>query len=939
MLLLWPLWKGNMISQAHSQQLQLKYGLPESLVKSLEESGEVCSLSPSEVRDHLGRTDIDSSGFLIKYPGNRATTIRLDTPHVNRDGKPQKYLHRKGELNYLYNPGVDLTQAGELWVVEGELKALCGRAQGLPIVGLSGVYNWRTSGEEAALLAEGEKLSDEEALLPELAQVNWERKKINLLYDSDITPGHKSYNAFLRLAEQLYRLGAEEVRILSLPSVAQGQKTGLDEFILARGPEALQDLQAIKSRKESYLPTRSGATWYAERKIKSHDLEDKQKAAIAYLGAKGKFIAGAWLKEQGLLQKDITPLLQEAKEKLAQLQAKPRTSSSSQAGEDLPELGPEYDTPKALLKITGEYSLDTQGRLCKEESKFNEKTGELNLFQIPLCNFVAWPIREILKDSGNGTPERYLELRGLLQNGEALPTRKVPLTDLLGKPTSWAGLTWRAGAGIKPYQEREVLYCIQRLAEAVPQTVVYSHLGWRKINGEWSYLHAGGAVGATEDVETDLLEGLGRYRLPETVENMKEAIQTSLSLLELAPKKITVPLLGNTYLAPLCSPLKQAGVEPSHMTYVLGFTGTWKSSLAALFLSHYGDFNKNNLPASFEDTKGGYEILASLAKDCILEIDDYHPPKTMQEKSRMEGHLEFLSRNQGDRHGKNRMTASSTSLREGHPPAGLVLITGEVCPLSGSSLARNLVIKLLAGDINKEKYDLALSQKPLLSQAMVGYLTWLRPQLDDVAKHDAEGFRKLRDKAAKTAKVENRHGRLNETVAHIYMGLSSFVQFALSQDALSHEEAQKILLEAWGTLNQIADEQTFEAEAGEPVKRFFEIVRILETTGRVYFADMEDTPTLLDHCIKIGWRDTEAKITYLLYEEAWRQVSSYLQSLEESLPCSKNGFPELVEIKKLLAKRGKKKRVYQERVGDKGKLRPYMLAVWDKAFEQEEENE
>ena len=49
---------------------------------------------------------------------------------------------------------------------------------GLPVVGLSGVYNWRTSGEEAGLLAEGERLKDEEALLPELAQVDWSGKKM-----------------------------------------------------------------------------------------------------------------------------------------------------------------------------------------------------------------------------------------------------------------------------------------------------------------------------------------------------------------------------------------------------------------------------------------------------------------------------------------------------------------------------------------------------------------------------------------------------------------------------------------------------------------------------------------------------------------------------------------------------------------------------------------
>ena len=167
-----------MIFEAHRQQLQLKYGLPEALVNSLEERGEVCSLSPSEVRSHLGRQDIDSSGFQLKYPGNGASTIRLDNPPVNGDGKPQKYLRRKGEPNYLFNPGVDLTQAGELLIVEGELKALCGYAQGLPVVGLSGVYNWRTSGPEAELLADGEKLKDEEALLPELAQVDWEGKKI-----------------------------------------------------------------------------------------------------------------------------------------------------------------------------------------------------------------------------------------------------------------------------------------------------------------------------------------------------------------------------------------------------------------------------------------------------------------------------------------------------------------------------------------------------------------------------------------------------------------------------------------------------------------------------------------------------------------------------------------------------------------------------------------
>ena len=260
------LWGDRMpLCEAHKNRLLLHYGIdperPE--IKILVESGQLRSVTSQEIEDLTG-WEVDGSGLHIGYPGTEAFVIRPDNPPA---GGP-KYLHPKGEPNSLFNPpGFDLSQAQDLWITEGELKALCGFLRGLPVVALGGVYNWRTSGPEAELLAEGEKLKDEEALLPELAQVNWSGKKVTLLYDSDITLGHGAYPAFERLAEQLYRLGAEEVRILSLPSVSQGQKTGLDEFILARKEQALPDLQAMKDRKEPYLPIRDGALAYAERLV------------------------------------------------------------------------------------------------------------------------------------------------------------------------------------------------------------------------------------------------------------------------------------------------------------------------------------------------------------------------------------------------------------------------------------------------------------------------------------------------------------------------------------------------------------------------------------------------------------------------------------------------------------------------------------------------
>ena len=216
-----------MLSEAHNQILQFKYGLQETMIVSLREIGSISSLNPVEVRSYLGRADIDSAGLLIKYHGNGFSTIGLDNPPRGKKGKPQKYLRRSEEPNSLFvPPGVNLGSQ-VLWRVEGELKALCGHGHGLEIVGLSGVFCWRTEGELITLLTREEKLSDEEALLPELTRIRWEGKEVNLLYDSDITPGHIAYEAFPRLAEQLYRMGALEVRILSLPSLAKDQKTGL----------------------------------------------------------------------------------------------------------------------------------------------------------------------------------------------------------------------------------------------------------------------------------------------------------------------------------------------------------------------------------------------------------------------------------------------------------------------------------------------------------------------------------------------------------------------------------------------------------------------------------------------------------------------------------------------------------------------------------------
>jgi len=682
----------------------------------------------------------------------------------------------------------------------------------------------------------------------------------------------------------------------------------------------------MKDRKEPYLPIRAGALRYAERLIKSEKLEDKLAATVAFLGAKGKVFALDWLTKQGLKGDTRKALLQEAKEKLAQLQAKPK-ASQAQAGE---ELGPEYQHIKQLLQeLGGDYSLDNLGRLCKEVQKLIG--DEFILLQVPLCNFVGWPIREILKDSGNGAPERYLELEGLLQSGAPLRPVKISLNDFLGKPSSWAGLAWGAKAALRPNLEKEAAYAIQEMARDIPETTIFTHTGWRKIKGSWVFLHAGGAVGS-EAVEVEISDRLRKYSLPEDKGDIKNALQASLSLLGLGPKGIMYPLFSLVWLTPLCEALRRAGIEPGFVTYLWGTSGSFKSTLIALLLSHYGNFEPKGLPANFRDSPKSIEEMAFQAKDILLVVDDLYPAKDPRERAKLEGVLEYLTRNQGDRQGRGRLKSTIT-LMAGHPPRGLALCSGEIMPLSGSSLARNFVLHLLKEDINQEKLTQAQAQQDLFSHAMRGYLEWLAPQLDEFPSNFSEDFEKLREYAKKESKTRTRHRRLDETVAFLFLGLNAFIKYAIAQDALTQEKADKLLQEAWKTLNEVADELAQVAEREEPTKRFFEALLELQAQGRIYFATMEDVaPELAERtqgAAKIGWGPDDKGVYYLLYGPALEQVTRYLRGQEEGLSLSKNSLLDSMEQKGLLDRsQGDRRSIVKKIAGNQVRVLP----ILEKAF-------
>jgi hypothetical protein len=146
--------------------------------------------------------------------------MRPDNPRTDEKGKRIKYESPMELPNRAYFPsGVvpilhDPTQS--LLMTEGEKKALKATLEGLPCVGLVGVWGWQKKRERNG---KGQPVGERE-LIPDLAAVAWAGREVVIIFDWDAVHKPEVKQAETALAEMLVRLGAK-VKIVRLPEPAK----------------------------------------------------------------------------------------------------------------------------------------------------------------------------------------------------------------------------------------------------------------------------------------------------------------------------------------------------------------------------------------------------------------------------------------------------------------------------------------------------------------------------------------------------------------------------------------------------------------------------------------------------------------------------------------------------------------------------------------------
>jgi len=197
----------------------------------------------------------------FKDDGGQVVLVRVKPDNrPQRNGKPgPKYLSPSGSTLRVYvPPGVyDVFDrpTQPLILTEGEKKALKATQDGFPCIALTGVDCWHTPRSSS--------------LLPDLARIAWQGRDVYICFDSDAETNDNVRTNEILLAATLRRHGAA-VRIVRLPAGANGEKVGLDDYLVANGPDAFRLL--LDAAAEPELPDPNTL------KIRANDLDPAQVA-------------------------------------------------------------------------------------------------------------------------------------------------------------------------------------------------------------------------------------------------------------------------------------------------------------------------------------------------------------------------------------------------------------------------------------------------------------------------------------------------------------------------------------------------------------------------------------------------------------------------------------------------------------------------------------
>lgn len=512
--------------------------------------------------------------------------------------------------------------------------------------------------------------------------------------------------------------------------------------------------------------------------------------------------------------------------------------------------------------------------------------------RIHLCNFLPYLVSEKVYDNGV-TTSRQFEVGGIFENGSELP--KIVLSVAEFESMNWVTERWgvkcnmEAGKAIKEH----IRHAIQTTGLEIHSDTIYTHSGWRTVDGKLKFL-LDGMENSCQMEQT----AMDNYHFPKEVTDGNASFELLHS--GLAPFEILFPLVAFQYLAPLCHLLQLKQHMPKTILSLVGRTGSKKSSLSALLLSHFGKFSYDTLPLTFRDTGNSIVERLFYSKDLPTVIDDFHPTRNgSYEQADMIKTMQLVMRAFGDSTGRASLT-QTRQLKSAKPPRGIGMITAEFSPnISESGFARMIEVKIKPTDIDMDKLTewQERAKQNELSSAMKKYVLWLESCLendpdfiDQLSDHFEECRKKLRHQL--DAAQMKYHDRTPEACAFL---CTSFYYFTIFLET-ENFEVESLRVKMDELLFDLAQKQSLNLVETSASETFTNTIATMIENELAFVPSKEKFINLQNDCI--GFQD--ADFYYFNMASTMKLYRKFCLEQGEELPLEKKHLLRQLEEDEVL---------------------------------------
>lgn len=585
-----------------------------------------------------------------------------------------------------------------------------------------------------------------------------------------------------------------------------------------------------------------------------------------------------------------------------------RMASNGASTTDIEELLDSFERSNTQAQA---YAATPGGMILRKASKYGFGTEADKL-----ANFNATITSEQIEDDGSEDNQRVFELQCDLNGDRSLIRVPASKFSAMGWPTAQLG----ARAIVYPGKESQARTAIQTLSRNIRTMTVYTHTGWRQIDGVWSYLHGGGAIAPTgnrTDVSIRLPSSLRAFHLPDPpidpqipeADKVFEAYDTVFTFMNAFPKWATIPLLGGVFAAVLGS--------LNYSIYVLGESGSFKSELTMLGQSFFGaGFNSSNFPANWTNDSVN-NLLAKMftAKDAWLVIDDFVTIGQKMYDDKQHAKAEQILRAAANRSGRGRAGTKGT-VAEGaaKDPRGLIVSSGETLPNGGSLQNRTLIITLKKGDIKKQNLSAMqrMRGEGKFAASLSAFIHFIASDYQKIVADFKARCEQLRDDLlAKTDDSKQQHARQPTTLTHLAASWEVWLKAAEAKRIITTEQKQELWKEIWKTLVEQIDAQKEQQSTQNPADYFLTLLRSALLSGKAHLATVEgeqpETP------VRYGWRHkqplgqcvgwVDGPYIYLQGENAYQIAAAQGISLGEGIPINQKILFERMDDRGMLVKK------------------------------------